>query len=149
MKKKGANLPDEDHVMRYVPWSRLRRDENEHVIGFLGQAFELRSDESELSVNWLEYFDGDKDRRIRESVRVLRNSRKVGSKSAYGIGNVGQIKRICEAGGTQVRIVYAPEENNLAHSVIRRLPRDDSSLLEALAADAFTELVHDSALGKG
>ena len=148
MKKKGAHLPDEDHVIRYVPWTRLRKDENENVIGFLWQAFELKPDELELSVNWLEYFEGDRDRRIRESVKVLRNTRKVGVKSAYGIGNVGQIKRTCSASGVQVRIVYAPEDNNPAHSVIRRLPRDDSSLLEALAADAFTDLVHNVSLGE-
>ena len=148
MKKKGENLPDEDHVMRYVPWSRLRKDEHENVIGFLWQAFELRQNESELSMNWLEYFDGDRDEKIRQSVRIFRQTRKVGPKSAYGIGNVGKIKRTCSEGGTQVRIVYDPEEVNLSHSVIRRLPRDDSSLLDALAADAFTDLLRDSAVGE-
>jgi hypothetical protein len=144
MKKKGTPLPDEDHVMRYVSWARLRRDENENVIGFLGQAFELRPDEKDLSVNWLEYFDGNRDKQIRESVKLFRNIRKVGSKSAYGIGKVGQIKRICGASGTSIRIVYDPEDNNLSHSVIRHLPRDDSSLFEALATEVFTELVLNS-----
>lgn len=143
MKAKGMNLPDEDHVMRYVPWARLRKDEDENVIGFLPHAFELRPEEESLSVNWLEYFNGDREDRIRDSVKMFRNTRKVGKKSAFGIGNVGQIKETCGANGALVRIVYEPEANNQAHSAIRRLPRDDLSLLEALAADAFGELVRN------
>lgn len=143
MKAKGTNLPDEDHVMRYVPWTRLRRDEDENVIGFLPQAFELRPDEESLSVNWLEYFDGDREDRIRDSVKMFRDIRTVGKKSAFGIGNVGQIKRTCSASGAQVRIVYEPEARNQAHSAIRHLPRDDLSLLDALAAEAFPQLVRD------
>lgn len=137
----GMNLPDEDHVMRYVPWARLRRDEDDNVIGFLAEAFELRQNEQELSLNWLEYFDGTHEERSRASVEVFRNTRTVGKKSAFGIGNVGKIKEACSANGARVRIVYDPEDNNLAHSVIRRLPRDDLGLLEALAADCFIELV--------
>jgi hypothetical protein len=140
---KGANLPDEDHVMRYVPWTKLRRDEDENVIGFLPHAFELRPEEESLSVNWLEYFNGDRENRIRDSVKIFRNTRNVGKKSAFGIGNVGQIKATCGANGALVRIVYEPEPNNQAHSAIRRLPRDDLGLLEALAADAFVELVRN------
>lgn len=147
MKKRGMHLPDEDHVMRYVPWARLRKDENENVLGFLWQAFELRPDEEELSVNWLEYFDGDRDHRIRESVKLLRATRNVGAKSAYGIGNVEKIKLTCSESGAQVRIVYAPENGNPAHSVIRRLPRDDSGLLEALATDVFVDLVCNASIG--
>lgn len=144
MKKRGMPLPNEDHVMRHVPWARLRKDENENVIGFLGQAFELRPGEQELSVNWLEYFDGDQDRRIRESVKLLRTTKNIGAKSAYAIGNVEKIKRTCGESGAQIRIVYAPGKNNPAHAEIRRLPRGDADLLEALAADAFTDLVRNA-----
>jgi hypothetical protein len=35
MQAKITNLPDEDHVMRYVPWKKLRRDEDDNVLGFL------------------------------------------------------------------------------------------------------------------
>ena len=140
---KGANLPDEDHVMRYVSWNRLRRNEDGNVIGILAQAFELRLGEQSLSVNWLEYFDGDRENKIRESVRTFRNTRDVGKKSAFGIANVEKIKRTCSANGAQVRVVYDPEDNNKAHSAVRRFPRDDLSLLEALAAEAFSELVHN------
>jgi hypothetical protein len=58
--------------MRYVPWTRLRKDEDDNVLGFLGDAFKLKPNEDHLSVNWLEYFDGDRDMKIQASVSRLR-----------------------------------------------------------------------------
>jgi hypothetical protein len=146
MKAKVTNLPDEDHVMRYVPWARLRRDGDDNVLGFLGEAFQLKPKEESLSVNWLEYFHGEKDEKIHLSVEAFRHTITVGKKSAFGIGNVAKIKDICRANGASVRIVYEPTDDNPSHSGIRRLPRDDLSLLEALAADAFVELVQNTAI---
>lgn len=144
--EKGANLPDDHHVMRYVPWSRLLRDEDDNVVGFLAQAFALRPDEESLSVNWLEYFGGDRKTNIRDSVLEFRRTlTKVGRKSAFGIASVKKIKDTCSAtAGVKVRVVYEPGKNNPAHSGIRHLPRDDLNLLDALAAEAFSELVRNS-----
>jgi hypothetical protein len=49
-------LPDDHRVVRYVPWSRLRRDEDDNVIGVLGVAFKLRDGEEYLSATWAEFF---------------------------------------------------------------------------------------------
>lgn len=146
MMDKGANLADDHHVMRYVPWSKLLKDEDDNVIGFLAQAFALRLDEESLSVNWLEYFGGDRKTNIRDSVLEFRRTlTKVGKKSAFGIANVKMIKDTCSAtAGVKVRVVYEPGRNNPAHSGIRGLPRDELTLLDALAVDAFGELVKNS-----
>ena len=144
MISKGSNLPDADHVMRYVPWTKLRRDENDNVIGFLGEAFKLRDEEQSLSLNWLGYFSGHRNEQVRQSVEMFRRIRSVGAKSAYGIANVAQIKAVCDSAGARVRVVYEPEDENPAHSGIRRLPRDDMGLLDALATQAFAELLHNS-----
>src|SRR5271169_6779329 len=97
MKKGGRskNLPDEDHVIRYVPWTRLLKDEDENVIGFLPQAFQLRADEDYLSVNWLQYYDGDREAQIRLSVWAIRSTfeKSLGAKSAFAIGNVAKVKK--------------------------------------------------------
>jgi hypothetical protein len=140
---KGKNLPDEDHVIRYVAWGRLRKDGDENVLGFLPQAFQLRSDEDYLSVNWLEYHDGDRETQIRLSVWAMRDSfeKPLGVKSAFAIANVSKVKETCRAAGRRVRIIHEPEPKNPGHSAIRQLQRDDLSLLETLAADAFTERV--------
>ena len=144
MQAKITNIPNEDHVMRYVPWGKLRRDEDDNVLGFLGEAFKLKPDEDALSVNWLEYFDGDRATRIQASVKTFRSTLKVGSKSAFGVGNVAKIKGVCRAKGATVRIVYEPTDDNKSHSGIRRLPRNDVMLRDALAAEAFLELIHNS-----
>jgi hypothetical protein len=146
MQAKITNLPNEDHVMRYVPWTKLRKDEDDNVLGFLGEAFKLKPDEPYLSVNWLEHFDGDREVKIQAAVKTFRSTLKVGTKSAFGIGNVGRIKEICRVRGANVRIVHEPEEDNQSHSAIRRFPRDDVMLLDALAADAFLELIHNAAI---
>jgi hypothetical protein len=142
MSRKITNLPDEDHVMRYVSWNRLNKDEDDNVLGFLPQAFARRPDEESLSVNWMEFFT-DPATRVRDSVWAMRKTRDVGTKSAFGIGNVGKIKETCLIHGAKVRIVHEPEDNNAAHAGIRRLPNDDLILLEALAQDAFTEMVRN------
>ena len=143
---RGANLPDDHHVMRHVPWGRLRRDDADNVIGFLSQAFALKPDEESLSVNWLEYFGGDRKTNIRDSVLEFRRAlTSIGRKSAFGIAHVKKIKDTCSAtAGVKVRVVYEPSRKNPAHSGIRPLPLDDLTLLDALAADAFSELVQNS-----
>jgi len=42
MQARVTNLPNEDHVMRYVAWGKFPRDEDDNVLGFLGEAFELK-----------------------------------------------------------------------------------------------------------
>src|SRR5208337_4672405 len=89
--QKISNIPDEDHIMRHVPWGRLRRDEDDNVIGFLPQAFERRPDEESLSVSWVEHYS-DPATRVRDAVWAVRNARRVGGRSAFAIGNVGKVK---------------------------------------------------------
>jgi hypothetical protein len=143
MPSKIQNLPNDDHVMRYVPWTRLRKDEDDNVLGFLPQAFQLRPEEEGLSVNWVEYFSNPATRR-RECVWAMRKARSVGGKSAFAVGNVGKIKATCLASGAMVRIVHEPRDGEPSHSAIRRLPYDDLSLLAALAEDAFVEMVRNA-----
>jgi hypothetical protein len=142
--KRGKDLPDEHHVMRRVSWSKLRKDEDENVIGFLPQAFELRPDEAYLSVNWLEYFDGDHEQRIKQTVNAFRKKFAVGKKTVFGIAKVGKVKGICRANGTTVRIVYSPTTDHPSHAAVNNFPRDDLALLEAMAADAFVESVRSA-----
>ena len=79
-------------------------------------------------------------------MRTFRSTLTVGTKSAFGIGNVRKVKEVCRSRGVNVRIVYEPTDNNKSHSGIRRLPRDDAILLDALATDAFAELIHNTAI---
>lgn len=139
--QKISNIPNEDHVMRHVPWGKLRRDEDDNVLGFLPQAFERRPDEDALSVSWMEYY-ADPATRTRDAVWAMRKARSVGGKSVFAVANVGRIKEVClEAAGAKVRIVHEPLDDWPSHAGIRRLPGEDLDLLDALAADAFSEMV--------
>lgn len=140
-----TNLPDSHHFMRHVSWARLLKDEADEnkVIGFLPHAFERRPDEDGLSGNWMECF-ADPATRTRDCVWAMRKALNVRPKGAFAIGNVGKIKATGEAHGATVRIVHDPQPGQPAHAEVRRLPRDDLALLEALATDAFTEIVRNS-----
>lgn len=141
MLNKGQQLLDDHHVMRYVSWTKLRRDGDDNVLGFLPVAFELRVGEESLSVNWLEYFSGDRQIQISECVKMFRTSIDVKKKSAFGVAKVRKVKDVCQMNGKAIRIVYAPSPNNNAHASIQKIPRDEFAIFEALAADAFSEII--------
>jgi hypothetical protein len=138
-------LPPEDHVVRYVPWARLRKDEDGNVIGVLGAAFQLRADEEYLSATWAEYFAGPTHAdRVAEAVRAVRASKmNVTARSGFATGNVNLIKETCLAdkGKHKIRIIHEPEDDNKAHTALRGWPRDNDDLLNLLADEAWSSFV--------
>jgi hypothetical protein len=146
--KVGQQLPDSNHVVRYVAPSKLRRDGDDNVVGFLHSAFELREGESSLSVSQLEFFPGARPDQIADCVRANRNSIKVKPSSAFAIGNVGKLKEVGQrqVSGTAVKIVFSPSPNNLAHTSVQKLPRDEFALFETLATEVFVEMVMNAAI---
>jgi hypothetical protein len=144
---KGDKLPDEHHVARCVPWSRLvKRDGDGDVIGVFPAAFTLRKDEEYLSVTWIEHFDGNICDRVSEAVRATRRSIKVGGKARFVVGNVAAIHATCAKCEVKVRIVHEPEEVNGGHAAIRRMPRENHALPELLATEAFTMFIDNAAV---
>jgi len=139
-----TNIPGDDHVVRYVPWARLRKDEDDNVVGVLGAAFRLRDDEQYLSAVWLEYFRDTRDANIVKAVNALRKSNiDVRPRSGFAIGNVQKIKDVCLADQKRykIRVLHEPEDDNAAHAALRLWPRDNDALLELLAEDTWSELV--------
>lgn len=135
----ATNLPDDDHILRYVPWQRVAKDADDNVLGILAQAFELRPDEEGLSVNWLERVSGNLDQRLRTAVQLMSGTMNIGSKGRLAQLNVGNTKRIALNHQAKIRIVHDPEIGNEPHSSIRQLPREDAILREALAREAVTD----------
>ena len=142
---KGQNLKPEHHIARYVPFGKLRKDENDTPVGINHNAFLLRPAETGLSVTWLEYFAGDRSTQVRSAVLAIRASNvRPTPKSGFAIGNVDAIGDACRQRRHKIRIIHWPEDDNKAHAEIRQLPRDDTILLEQLAAGAWSELVLNS-----
>jgi hypothetical protein len=140
--KKSRQLPPENHVVRYVSWNKLRKNENDEVLGVLGEAFKMRDSDKSLSVTWIEYFHGDRGEQIAASVRAIRASKlEVKPKSGFAVGQVGAIQNQCAARNYKIRILHEPEDDNPAHAAVRSLPRDDMELLEDLALGAWSDYV--------
>ena len=141
-------LPDDDHVVRYVPWARLRKTEDDVVIGVIGAAFKLRAGEDYLSATWLEYFkQATRQENIKSAVKAIRKSNiDVRPKSGFAIGNVGKVKEVCLADPKRhkVRVIHEREDDNEAHTALRAWPSDNDDLLELIAEETWNEVVLNS-----
>ena len=123
---KGDQLPDDDHVVRYVKPSFFL---NENKVS--GDAFELRINETGLSVNWLEVIDDvDDHARINQIRRLSRL--KLNRNGRFARLNVGDtIRRVLEH-ALEIGIVEAPLDvfNNFeadySHAEILGLPQTGS-----------------------
>jgi hypothetical protein len=138
-----ANVPNENHVIRYVPWIRLRKDENDVVVGVLGVAFRLRDEEEYLSSTWLEFFPGALADALVLAIKAIRASDiDVRPKSGFAVGNVGKIKAACleDARKHRIRIVHEKADDNEAHVALRLWPRDNDDLLDLIAEEVWNDL---------
>jgi hypothetical protein len=147
-----TKLPPEHHVVRNVPWGKLRKDEKdpEKVIGVLGEAFKMRPLEETLSTTWLEYFAGTRREQIVGAIRAMRASKlEIKTKSGFAIGNVDNITAAAAAYNYSIRVLHEPEDDNKAHVAVRRWPRDDMTLFELLADYTWSELVLNEDIPKG
>ena len=136
-------IPDNDHVVRYVPISRQARDLNGNLMGngVLYTALQQRKDESYVSVNWLEFHQGTRTDRlalIRQELSEAFPPKSLG-KALLAIGHVGQIKRACSDAGRPVRVTHEPTRTSPSHAGIRQFPTEEDGLLEALAAEVFID----------
>lgn len=137
-------LPPEHHVVRYVPWARLRKDDEDNVIGVLGTAFKLRDEEEYLSATWAEYFQGAHQECVHFAVKAIRGSEiNVTPRSGFAVGKVGLIKDACLAdkGRHKIRVIHEAEPENEAHAALRGWPRENDPLLQLIAEDVWSEIV--------
>lgn len=139
-------IPSDNHIIRYVPWSRLRKNEDDEVIGILGEAFKRRENEKGLSTTWLEYFPGEREDQTIAAIKAIRASRLIVTpKSGFAFGKVGDIQSACIKRSTnKIRIIHTPSNDNKAHADVIALPREDSELLELLATEVWNDYILNS-----
>jgi hypothetical protein len=145
------DIPDNDHVLRHFSWTKLRKDEDDNVLGVLAAGLRRRPGESSLSATWIEFFSGNSAEKCHNAVHATRNTQDCRPRSHFAIANVGTIKRVCGSNASmpaKVRIVHEPEDGNPGHAAIRQLPDADFDLLEALADEAFTTLIPNASIPK-
>ena len=141
----GADIPSEDHVLRYVRPSDILDLE----IGLLNcTAFQLKPNELGLSVNWLEYSGvGDKQRQL-DDVRSLIQLN-MGRNGRLAELNVGFTLEYVGDSLPELRFVHSPSPAadgrppDPSHSEIRSLPPIDSpesELIGDMIAQCVAEL---------
>jgi hypothetical protein len=146
--KRGADLPNEHHVVRHVPLGKTRRDAEGNILGILPAAIERREGEKYLSVNYLEYFSGTNKQQMAEvkaAVIAAKQSKSIGTKGLFATANVGTLKSVVQAKTTKkIRIAYAPTDHNPSHSAIHDIPEEDIELMDQLADEVFSKTVEVS-----
>jgi hypothetical protein len=149
----STKLPPEHHVVRNVPWARLRKDDSdpEKVVGVLGDAFKPRdADPGVLSSTWIEYFAGSREEKIENAIKAMRASKlEIRAKSGFVVGEVQAVVSLANEKRYKIRVLHEPEDDNKAHVAMRRWPNEDMEFFELLAAEAWSELVMNSSISPG
>jgi hypothetical protein len=136
-----ASLSDPDHVVRHISSQLLERDGNGRVVGCFPQAFQLRDGEKYLSASWLEFFEGTKSERIKQTVAACGKTRTVRSGHGFAIGNVKEIKMACQGFRQRINVVHESDKGNPAYVAVRNYRSDDIGLLDLLAAEAWADVI--------
>ena len=132
-------LPAEDHVARHIKPKLIKWDEaTKEPIGIFPEAFSLRERDRDLSVNWVEFYPGDRAARLRQ---VIDHSElELKARDGFGIIQVGVVAEVCDRHGAKVRIIHDPTLKNPAHAGMHRYPRDNRALEATLANLAGQDL---------
>lgn len=137
-------IPNEHYLMRYVPYSKIARDENDEPVGLLPDAFKMRPGESYLSATWVDYFDGSHQEAVADAVRCIRQSSlTVGAKAGFALGLVREISECCRARSRAIRIIHEPEDDNAAHVALRQWPVDDDELFHEMSVASWSRLIRN------
>lgn len=130
---KGDLIPDDDHVTRYVSGSKIAPSGR-----ITGAAFQLRTGEESLSVNWLEFLDlENRDSEIQQIRNVfVDKGRTLQAKAKFAVLNVGKTKTYVRQESQDNRLLsvqHDPEDLDLSHSGIFNIPEDDPSVGDIIA----------------
>ena len=135
----GDELPDSDHVVRYVKPSNVQKG--------IVNASEFVRDKDGVSVNWLEYFQGKtKKEQLGEVRRLIQLT--IRPNGRFAQLNVGDTRNHILVAARYLSFVHDPKaarpphEADLSHSLIGGLPPGDSP--EAmLVADMITDCIQE------
>ena len=111
------------------------------MIGIFGDAFRLRDGEEFLSAMWVEHYAGTPSQQKAQAIADFSAAVSVKPKDRFVRGNVGAIKAACAAHGNAIRVTHEPVPTLASHAAVRRFNDKKPELLEALAQEAWAEIV--------
>lgn len=138
------NIPDGHRLVRHVPKRALERDpdDDQLVIGVLGNAFTLRKDEDALSAAESEFYvDVEHSIQPYAAANHFPTFMTVKKNDRFVVGGVEAIKAACAEFGLSLRVVTDPVPGHDAHASVRRYRDDSQELLDLLAAEAWCEII--------
>lgn len=135
-------LPDEDHIARFVPYSKQDRDpETDEFRGLSVAACKLRpDDDGGLSVNWIEKFGDygtDAKRAAAIAFRETRTDKKLPPKAVFGYAKITEVKAAAQRFNKSVRVIWDPVPGNDGHALVRHFTDEDIQLLDLMSTDVF------------
>ena len=129
--KRGADIPDKHHVMRYC--------DPKHFDGekLSDAAFLLRNSEQCLSFDWLEFFNDTKSasQRLKSVQQAVGKRLKIKTDGKFARISVGSVKRRNQ----NLSVKYAPSKKSKSHAEIcpyagtERTPMDRLEFAQVLA----------------
>ena len=129
------DIPDGDHVVRYASPRLVRKNGKVDA----RELFSLRTGETGLSVNWLEWFgELTKSEQLDEVRRRIRL--RLRRRGRFVELNVGTAKDRLRRNDIDIRIVHRPSAADPSHSQILGLPQEDSADA-AKASDLFEQCI--------
>jgi len=139
-------LEPEHHVLRYASYKKQLRDDDDNPIGLLPCAFDMRPrDNGKLSVNWIEYFTGDRNSMIDSAIADFRTRMTTAKNGIFGFANVGNLLRACKnKNAKKVKVIHFPPRKSKAngsHATINELPEGSEEVTQCLATEVFVEIV--------
>jgi hypothetical protein len=141
--KPKEQIPDNEHVMRCVPYPRQEREfGTDRLLGVFPEAYELRTiDKGALSLVHIEFYGLFDLNSVCSAIGSLPHHLTKGPDPAlFAIGIVSDVKAAGSKRGNTLRVVFEPSKKIPAHTALRKLPADDFALLEDLATNVFSDL---------
>ena len=142
-------LSRDQNITRYAAYKKQLRDENDQPVGVLPQAFTMRPiDKGKLSVNWVEYHDGEYEDQLKSVVADFRTKRDTRPSGIFVIANVGVLMDECgELKANRVKVIGPDGKKkglNPSHASINDLPENDAEIMQCLAAKVFVSFIKAS-----
>ena len=134
---------DADHVLRWVPKTKLTHDpDTMEIRGLQPIAFKLNEKEEYLSAAWLEYYGGTDDEQIKAASQKLGSIIQARKTGAFALGNVGKIRTDSLAqSGVTVSVFNDGTPAHPAYAKVYGVPRDDDALQALLALKSWSKLI--------
>ena len=134
---KGDKIPDRDHISRFCKPMQVEDGQIQPA------AFMLRSDEENLSVNWLEFLNSPNRESVLAEIRNIYSAKlSIGASAKIAILNVGEVRDIVikeSLDGRNLEVLHEPEPDHPSHSEIYNLRHDDE-----LVAELILETVYET-----